>query len=86
VHHGVHTGRSLLSVENDLNTDDMQNKAAGASSAFVEHRQLTDSRRNSERSLLQDVTELMLSRRRDGSGFPSRFLCPTFFNSTESLR
>jgi hypothetical protein len=64
----------------------MRDAGADATSSVTEHRQLTDSRRNGERSLFQDVTELMLSRRLEGSGFNGRRLCPTFFNSTESLR
>jgi hypothetical protein len=86
VHHSVHTGRSLLSVESDSETDQTQNTAADATLSVTEHRRLTGSRRNGERSLFQDVTELMLSRRLEGSGFAGRRLCPTFFNSTESLR
>lgn len=84
VRHGVHTGRSLLSVEND--PDQTQDTAADVSMSVSEHRQLTGMRRNGDLSLLQDVTELMLSRRLEGSGFPGRFRCATFFNSTESLR
>jgi len=84
----IHTGRSLLSVNTESNVDSDQDVSLTAVPSVNEHRQLTGNlaMQKGGLSLLQDVTDLMLSRRHEGSGFSGRFMCSQFFNSTESLR
>jgi len=73
--------RMLLSVSRDS-----EQQVAGNVSAD-EHRQMSiTGDDDSKASIWHDVRDLVFGRHSDGSTLNGRFICPTFFNSTESLR
>jgi competence protein ComGC len=83
----AHTGRTLLSVGT---FDSPESNVDVSADTDGNHRQMTvggaATSVTGRDSAWKDVRDLVFGRHMDGATLNGRYICPTFFNSTESLR